>query len=221
MATWCIHFRIADEILKHLKNIDREYFIIGSIAPDCGKRVDGGYEPPTEITHLARMWNKKDCDYNYILKNCINGEQDFKKRSFFAGYYTHLITDSLFCRLVSLPIEERFGLYRENPGLSRAVKREWYDADYAFLAENSCPAFEDFKGYKKFEEAYPSIYRHGEIGIQMKNIAAFYSGKAPEGVEFYYTDKQSLDSFVDDACKIILDEMRGNSMIDLFNCVFF
>ncbi len=218
MATWGIHFRIADEILKQLKRIDREYFIIGSIAPDCGiRKKEGGYDPPTEITHLTKMWNKSDCDYNYIFENFIKNETDFKKRSFYAGYYAHLLTDCLFSRLVSIPIENKFGLYREHPGLSKRVKREWYDADYAFFAENKSPAFEDFKNYRPFNENYPPIYRHGEIALQMKNIVEFYKGKEPENVEFFYTDKQEFDCFVEKASKIILDEMHKNSMYNMFN----
>ena len=75
-----------------------------------------------------------------------------------------MLTDCLFSSLISLPIEEKFGLYRENPGLSKLVKREWYDADYQFFAENKSPAFGDFKKYRAFKEDYPSIYKHGEIG---------------------------------------------------------
>lgn len=213
-----MHFRIADEILKHLNNIDREYFIIGSIAPDCGiRQKEGGYDPPTEVTHLTKMWNKSDCDYNYIFENFIKNEKDFRKRSFFAGYYTHLLTDCLFSRHVSIPIENKFGLYREHPGLSKLVKKEWYDADYKFFTENVSPAFEDFKKYKPFSEDYPCIYKHGEIAIQMKNIVEFYKDKKPENVEFFYTDRQEFEYFVEKASKIILDEMHKNLMADMFN----
>ena len=76
-----MHFRIADEILKHLHQIDREYFIIGNIAPDCGKRVENGYDPPTEVTHLTKMWNKSDCNCEFIFENCIKDETEFKKKS--------------------------------------------------------------------------------------------------------------------------------------------
>lgn len=216
-ATWGIHFRIADEILKHLHQIDREYFIIGNIAPDCGKRVENGYDPPTEVTHLTKIWNKSDCNCEFIFENCIKDETEFKKKSFFAGYYTHLLTDRLYSRLISMPIEEEFGKYREHPGFSKLVKREWYDADFKFFAENKSPAFEDFKRYRAFKEAYPSIYKHGEIGKQMKYIVRFYKNKKPENVEFIYTNKQDFDNFVAKASEIILEEMHKNGMIKLFN----
>jgi len=90
------------------------------------------------------MWNKSDCNCEFIFENCIKDETEFKKKSFFAGYYTHLLTDRLYSRLISMPIEEEFGKYREHPGFSKLVKREWYDADFKFFAENKSPAFEDF-----------------------------------------------------------------------------
>ena len=36
MASWAIHFRIADLFLERIPNLNKEYFIIGNIAPDCG-----------------------------------------------------------------------------------------------------------------------------------------------------------------------------------------
>lgn len=163
------------------------------------------------------MWNKSDCDCDFIFESCIKNEQDFKKKSFFAGYYTHLLTDRLYSRLISIPIEEKFGKYREHPGFSKLVKKEWYDADFAFFAENKSPAFEDFKKYKAFKEGYPTIYKNGEIGFQMKYIIDFYKNRKPENIEFIYTNKQNFDNFVETACKIILEEMHKNSMINMFN----
>ena len=163
------------------------------------------------------MWNKSDCDCDFIFENCIKNETDLKKKSFFAGYYTHLLTDRLYSRLISIPIEKKFGRYRDNPGFSKFVKREWYDADFAFFAQSKSPAFEDFKKYDAFKEDYPSIYRHGEIGEQMKYIVNFYTGRKPENVEFVYTNKRDFDDFVENASKIILEEMHKNSMFNMFN----
>lgn len=36
MASWMIHFRIADGIINIIKNIDAEKFMVGNIAPDWG-----------------------------------------------------------------------------------------------------------------------------------------------------------------------------------------
>lgn len=85
------------------------------------------------------MWDKSDCDYNYIFENFIKNETDFKKRSFYAGYYVHLLTDCLFSRLVSIPIENKFGLYREHPGLSKRVKKSGMTPITLFLPKIKAP----------------------------------------------------------------------------------
>ena len=74
-----------------------------------------------------------------------------------------------------------------------------------------------FKRYRAFKEAYPSIYKHGEICKQMKDIVRFYKNKKPENVAFIYTNKQDFDHFVAKASEIILEEMHKNGMIKLFN----
>lgn len=34
MASWMVHLRVADELLRHLDNIDETAFVMGNIAPD-------------------------------------------------------------------------------------------------------------------------------------------------------------------------------------------
>lgn len=42
MASWVIHFRIADGIIDSINNVDSEKFIVGNIAPDCGEWSEDG-----------------------------------------------------------------------------------------------------------------------------------------------------------------------------------
>lgn len=53
MASWMIHFRVADGIIDSIKNIDAEKFIVGNIAPDCGELSEDGRtcRPLKYITH--------------------------------------------------------------------------------------------------------------------------------------------------------------------------
>lgn len=66
MASWAIHFRIADAFLPRFSENEKDSFVIGNIAPDCGKPTEGGYNPPTEVTHRAYAGNKTDCDWQYF-----------------------------------------------------------------------------------------------------------------------------------------------------------
>ena len=36
MATWMVHLRIADGIMKEIPKLERQEFIMGNIAPDSG-----------------------------------------------------------------------------------------------------------------------------------------------------------------------------------------
>lgn len=51
----------------------------------------------------------------------------------------------------------------------------------------------------------------------MKFIVRFYKNKKPENVAFVYTNKRDFDDFVENASKMILEEMHKNSMIKMFN----
>lgn len=66
MPTWVNHFRVADRLIDKLDNIDVAYFVVGTIAPDCGKldKLHGIYKPYTGITHFTK-------DIQYSLKKII------------------------------------------------------------------------------------------------------------------------------------------------------
>ena len=50
MASWMVHLRIADELLKHLDNVDETAFVMGNIAPDSGVPSEDWkeYHPPQD-----------------------------------------------------------------------------------------------------------------------------------------------------------------------------
>ena len=188
MASWAIHFRIADWFLDRISELDREYFIIGNIAPDCGVpyKHKRGYNPPSIVTHRTNDGNKSDCDYESVYNEFIKNETDCKKKSFFIGYFVHYMTDCFWAQQVCIPIERTYGCFAVHRELSKAVKKEWYNLDFLFFKNNVSPSFELFKTYKGFHEPYPDFYKHNEIAKQMKNIVSFYSSNAPEKMEYKY-----------------------------------
>ena len=66
MASWMVHLRIADEILKRMEGLDETAFVIGNIAPDSGVPNEdwSKYFPPKNVSHfktrlddeLSLMW---------------------------------------------------------------------------------------------------------------------------------------------------------------------
>lgn len=212
MPTWINHFRIADKLLDKITILDREYFVIGTIAPDCGFRdkQHGVYIPYTGITHFTSelIYSKKtDCNYEFIYQNYIKNETDIKKKSFYIAYFIHLLTDCLFAKNVFVPIESSLGDFRKNSKLREQVKREKNNSDFLYLRNNISPSYELFKQCKPWAEKYPEWYKNNEIAKQMKNIVNYYENTKPEMVEYEYITPALLDDFVDYAYELIIQEL--------------
>lgn len=209
MASWTIHFRIADWFLERVPNLDKKYFIIGNIAPDCGVpyKDKRGYNPPSEITHYAYEGDKGRCDYPFIYNEFIKNETDINKKSFYIGYFVHLMTDSAFVNDFTYSIEEKYGSFDTHRELSRAVKREWYNLDFLYFKNNTSKSFELFKTYKGFDEPYPDFYKNNEIANQMKYIVSFYDTNEPEEMTYTYTPPEVLENFVSKMPQKIYEEL--------------
>lgn len=106
MATWVTHLMIADKVLERCPELDRRGFCVGNIAPDCNVENEDwtAFTPPREVTHWMSGARKvaSDCDAfceEYILKR----KDDIKSHeqySFLLGYYSHLITDAAFQKMI-------------------------------------------------------------------------------------------------------------------------
>lgn len=207
MPYWCIHFRVADHLLGRLQNTDETYFLIGNMAPDCGVPTKDGYDPPTDVTHftVSDPYHKSDCDYLHIYNTYIKKESDFLKKSFFTGYFVHLMTDCLNAEYLIKPIERQYGSLKTegNRAILLAVQAEWKNQDLEFFAQNTSPSYERFCTYKGFDEKYPVWYKKGEITRQMAVISALYQNPKPKKTDYLYTSKQLRDDF----CKTAADEI--------------
>ena len=100
MASWMIHLRIADELLKHLQETDETAFVVGNMAPDSGVPNDdwSKFDPPYPVTHFKTETDDgsiidtdKFCD-RYFNDETIS-RYSIKEYSFFLGYLVHLLTD--------------------------------------------------------------------------------------------------------------------------------
>jgi hypothetical protein len=214
MASWAIHFRIADWFLDKIPNLDKDYFIIGNIAPDCGVPLVGkrGYNPSGFITHRTNDGNKSDCDYDSIYSEFIKNESDIKRKSFYIGFFVHYMTDCFWAREKCIPIENTYGSFGENRKLSRAVKREWYNLDFNFFKNNISPSFELFKTYGEFNEPYPDFYKNNEITNRMEYIVSFYKSNEPVEMEYKYTNETDVEKFVLSVPNLIYQELQNRNV---------
>ena len=142
MATWGAHFRIAENILKEYPMLNRGYFAIGNIAPDCGIPNEdwSSFTPPKETSHFSVsnvinfLENKLD---RFLLNDIVFFTKYLKDislsslksdQSFLFGYFTHLITDNLWNYYIMKPLKEKYlKELQKNPNFIWNVKRDWYD----------------------------------------------------------------------------------------------
>lgn len=218
MPTWINHFRVTDKLIYTLNNIDIEYFVIGTIAPDCGKysKSHGMYRPYTGITHFTKdlEYSKKtDCNYNYVYETYVKNETDIKKRSFYLAYYIHLFEDCIFANDVFLPIEKKYGDFRYNDNVRNQVAKERNNIDFMFISNNESSSYNIFKNCKPFREKYPKWYKHGEIASQMKNIVKFYTNSKYEEMNYKYISPQTMDNFVEKTISLVRYDLDRKNIL--------
>lgn len=106
MATWVTHLMVADRVLERVPELCRHEFCVGNIAPDCNVENEDWtqFTPPREVTHWMGAERKvaSDCDRFYIeyIKNRKHLIGSKEELSCLLGYYSHLITDAEFQRIL-------------------------------------------------------------------------------------------------------------------------
>lgn len=213
MASWAIHFQIADYFLDKIPNLNKEYFVIGNISPDCGIPCENGYDPPSEVTHRANDGHKSKSDYESIYNDFIKDEKDIKKKSFWLGYYVHLFTDCQFTYRICKPIKEKCGPISQNKELLFKVKDEWHNLDFEILEKNKSSSFEIFKNSNGFFEDYPDFYKENDITNRMKFIVDFYKTGKPRLMHYTLTKPEAIESFIAEVPEIIQSELKSKNLM--------
>lgn len=217
MASWMIHLRIADALLKKVPDLSDEAFIMGNIAPDSGVPNEdwSKFTPSTAVSHFRTDdgSGKKMIDIDAFVKQYFSFElqkkYDNKAYSFFLGYLTHLLTDRLWSDLIAQPTFEKYNA-KGNPRMVGMIKGDWYDLDYLYLRDN--PEFSAFRIYKDLE-AFPNVYMNifspDAFDNRRAYIVGFYLRENDHlDREYPYLTKKEADSFVDRAVDSILAELK-------------
>jgi len=106
MATWVTHLMVADRVLEQVPELARHEFCVGNIAPDCNVENEDWTQfiPPREVTHWMSAERKvaADCERFYVeyMENRKQEIGSLEELSFLFGYYSHLITDAEFQRIL-------------------------------------------------------------------------------------------------------------------------
>lgn len=213
MATWGLHIRIAEGLLNRGYDFDEESFLVGNIGPDCGMPNEdwSKFEPPTEVSHWSDKGKKNifaDKFYNAYLDKEVN---DRKEKSFLFGYYTHLLTDIEFKKLVSKKQKEDINYQRlkTDKKFIWTIKEDWYDLDHLYFRDNpESIFFRVFQNIKHFPD-YLDYYPKGAIIQRIKYITEFYQNPSENlDREYKYLTKEEMNSFLDKTLDFIDNDLK-------------
>lgn len=212
MATWLTHLRIAEKIISRIKGMDLDYLMAGSIAPDSGRPDEAyrNYEPSKEITHFKK---EKDGEtyidltafYNKHLQPGRLMIRSDKTRSFYWGYYFHLLTDKLWYNNYYKPNKDKF---QGEGDFVDLIRDEMYSLDFEYLKINAeTSIFKEFMNINIkadfLEEFSPEILY--ETIDRIKNYYTEESFKLNRDYEFI--SLETIESFVDNAAETCINTM--------------
>ena len=224
MATWIAHLRIAENILKHMYNVDSIAFILGNVGPDSGIPNEdwSKFNPPKTITHWLDKENNIDAEefFNKYIKSSLVKEKAFNKEdinsayyskySYIIGYYVHLLTDIEWAKFFKE--KKKNTLYgkklEEDVSFIWTIKKDWYGLDFLYLEKNPDFIFHSiFKGINQVPD-YLDYFPKGALTKQVNYITEYYLGENEETKEnFIYLKEEEMDNFIDETSRIILDNL--------------
>lgn len=220
MASWMVHFRIADALLDQREGLSPVEFVFGNIAPDSGvPNADwSAFTPSGDISHFKTTDadGLKDIhigDYTgaYLTKEQYQGYTQ-KQRSFYLGYLTHLLTDVEWVEKVVRPSKEKFRMLyeRDRNEWIWTLKKDWYDLDFLFLREH--PDFRAFGLYESavgFENQYLDFFAPDAFENRRAYICGFYRG-GRDGLdrEYPYLAREAMDAFVAECAEKIGGKLK-------------
>jgi hypothetical protein len=217
MASWMVHFRIADKLLDCM-NVNDKQFIVGNIGPDCGEPNEDWtmFYPSNNISHWKETVSKRDINsegfYHTYLKNNI----DDSKVSFYLGYYVHLMTDILWSIKVYSPLKQKFKeSFEADENFIWIVKKDWYDLDHKYLKNNN--EFRSFRIFDKITE-FPNVYLNyfsdTAIEKRIKYISDFYNSDHDNlEREYLYLTEEQMNIFIEEATEEIKKDLSVKELL--------
>lgn len=221
MASWMVHLRVADKLLSALPMLDPTEFVVGNIAPDSGLPNEDGtaYTPNKDESHF-RMRGEDGHRHpdpslfaSLYLSPAQLAEYTAKERSFYLGYYAHLLTDIAWTSNIFMPTAEKYRKeYASDPigFINGSLKRDWYDLDYSYLREH--PNFRAWKIYKAaegFDNTYIDRFARHAFADRQQFIVWFYSQEKDNLDRVYpYLTKERAEEFVEETAAGIVTVLK-------------
>lgn len=225
MASWMVHLRIADILLDRIEGLDMNAFVLGNIAPDSGVPNEDWsvFTPPGNVTHFrTRPEEKTFIDVDKFVREYFTYEKikhySDREYSFFLGYYTHLLTDIEWTKMVHSEGVNEENARKENMSYTDFVwknKKDWYDLDFLYLEEH--PQFRAFHIYEDaddIENVFMDVFAPDAFENRREYICGYYRSDNHGDLhrEYQYLTKKRSDRFVDETADIlvaVLNVTRG------------
>jgi len=218
MATWMVHLRIAENLLKNYDLHETE-FLAGNIGPDSGipNKNWTSYNPPKKVTHWFIETNglipqiDAESFYEKYLKDQLQMIEE-KKLSFLLGYYVHLLTD-IEWSIMHKSKQDNNPEYNEriinDKNFIWEVKQDWYGLDFEYICQNEDNIFNSkFTGIKDMIN-YVDYFPEDAFNIQIKYIQDFYKNKSAEFIPTgRYLTTLEMDRFVEATSHFINDKLK-------------
>jgi hypothetical protein len=227
MANWITHMMIADRLLERIPGLDRTGFCVGSIAPDCNieNKDWSAFTPPREVTHWMSGEKKTavDCERFYECRIAGRIFETEQERSFYLGYYAHLVTDAIFQRFIrdeqrvkammmrihARPemAEKMHGLPQDFDGVKMAFgkrvrMRDIEQMEYEYLRDNPQSGYlTELRTLQEFPD-YPEYLPEGAIMRKIGIMAGL-----PETVtdaDFVFFSREEYRGFLDKTAGTLL-----------------
>ena len=224
MASWVVHLRIGKALLKDLDNIDLIPYIVGNLAPDAGTSnisLLSDTMPSSDRTHFTVQGSKGiDCERFY--RTYLLEDADDRLRSFYIGYFTHLMVDRLWSDKIVVPtVQKHQEEFLKNHALLDKVNNDWYALDYYFLKMN--PHFsmlEKLKDIQTFKNDYIDFLSDECLEKLIRNVNHLYQNiHAPKDSQMEYLSGEELEKFIEFAIRQITLEMIHKGIMCDGGCV--
>lgn len=201
MATWVTHLRIAEKLIKTLSDIDETAFYIGTLAPDSGRMVDDfTYLPSKDVSHWKRegvSYEQRFKDNAEFFEKYAKNESDKYKRSYYLGYYVHILTDTMYVRDIIHPYIEKHEkpFWREN---ITAIRKGWYEIDFRFLEANPCfYPLSLLKTVKPFKSVSLDYFAEDDVYERISYATELYSScKTDKECEFFTHNEKDAERLI-------------------------
>ncbi|KAF0107498.1 MAG: hypothetical protein FD146_1532 [Anaerolineaceae bacterium] len=213
MASWVVHFRIAETLLERIPGLEPEKFALGNVAPDSGK-PDARWEnftPPTQLTHFQDPDGPhRDCaDLEFFRRYLLplRPAPDPGPVSFRLGYFFHLVTDNLWSVMIGRPTQEKFAAqFAADQDFIWEVKKDWYGLDFIHLHEHADCIF-----WRVFRDARPEsggldFLVPESLAWSVAHIQEYYQRTGGELQKAYnrpciYLSQAEADRFVEESAE--------------------